>query len=74
MNNKGGAKVPWRFTPISPTTLLTTNSCACPRIIRVTNLSGRQAEGKLLVSPTGGESGRKNMEVAGQRSLWNVRP
>ncbi len=33
----------------------------------------RTAEGRLLVSPTGGESGRQSMEVAGQLYVWNVR-
>ena len=33
----------------------------------------RTAEGRLMVSPTGGESGRQSMEVAGQLYAWNAR-
>ncbi|BDG59798.1 hypothetical protein caldi_08880 [Caldinitratiruptor microaerophilus] len=33
----------------------------------------RTAEGRLVVTPTGGESGRLSMEVAGQLHAWNKR-
>ncbi len=33
----------------------------------------RIAQGRLVVSPTGGESGRQSMEVAGQLHAWNAR-
>ncbi len=33
----------------------------------------RTTQGRLVVSPTGGESGRHSMEVAGQLHAWNTR-
>ena len=33
----------------------------------------RTVEGRLMVSPAGGESGRQRMEVAGQLYAWNAR-
>jgi len=33
----------------------------------------RTTQGRLVVSPTGGESGRLSMEVAGQLHAWNTR-